>query len=82
MLLGPEKVVSDTGENYAKCLCYTTRCPTYNKSKLSGGLFCARGKSERTPEKKGCICFMCPVWEEHKLNAVFFCSHGAAGECR
>ncbi len=82
MLLGPKKVVKDSGENYDRCLCYSTRCPTYNKSKLSGGLFCARGKSAVTPEKKGCICFLCPVWDEHKLKAVFFCSHGAADESR
>jgi hypothetical protein len=70
--------VENTNENYAKCLCYTERCPTYNRSSLNGGLFCARGRSDETLEKKGCVCPSCPVWAECKLNGVFFCVYGAA----
>jgi hypothetical protein len=70
--------VENTNENYANCLCYTERGPTYNRSSLTGGLFCARARSEKTLEKKGCVCPSCPIWAECKLNGVFFCVYGAA----
>jgi hypothetical protein len=70
--------VENTNENYENCLCYAERCPTYNRSSLTGGLFCARGGSEITPEKRGCVCPSCPVWAECKLNGVFFCVYGVA----
>jgi Protein of unknown function (DUF2769) len=70
--------VENTEGNFEKCLCYTERCPTYNTAGLMGGLFCARGRSEKVPEKKGCVCPSCPIWTESKLNAIFFCIYGAA----
>ena len=77
MLRKKRTKVANTNENYSNCLCYTTRCPTYNRNKLNGGLFCSRGKSERIPEKEGCICFSCPIWVEYNLKGVFFCTYGA-----
>jgi hypothetical protein len=70
--------VENTNENYENCLCYTDRCPTYNGSSLASGLFCARGRSEKTLEKRGCVCPSCPVWAKCKLNSVFFCAYGVA----
>ncbi|MGZ4870231.1 MAG: DUF2769 domain-containing protein [Halobacteriota archaeon] len=70
--------VENTDENYAGCICYQGDCPTYSKCQLTGGLFCARGKSEKTPERKGCKCPMCPVWVSYALKTVYFCAHGAA----
>jgi hypothetical protein len=70
--------VENTKENFEKCLCYTERCPTYDKTGLTGGLFCVQGRSEKTTEKKGCVCPSCPIWAASKLNALFFCVYGAA----
>jgi len=61
--------VENTNENYAKCLCYTERCPTYNQSSLAGGLFCARGRSEKTLKKRD----VCALLVRFGPNAVERC---------
>ena len=43
---------------------------TYNS--LKGRLFCAIGKSENTPQMKGCVCSSCPVFIENKLSGYYF----------
>ena len=69
--------VPNTNENYEKCICYRGECPTYNENKLSGGLFCSRGKSETAVRKVRCICDECPVWAECNLNDYHYCTKGA-----
>jgi hypothetical protein len=68
--------VPNTNENMAKCICGS--CPTFTQNGLSGGFFCARGKSEKVPEMKGCICADCPNWAEYDLSRGYFCIHGAS----
>jgi hypothetical protein len=36
------------------------------------------GKSEKTPEMKGCVCMNCGVFAEYKLTGGYFCINGAA----
>jgi len=36
------------------------------------------GKSEKTPEMKGCACTTCPVFAEYTLSGGYFCINGAA----
>jgi hypothetical protein len=64
-----------TPENKKMCL-YTT-CLTYSHNGLRGRLFCATGKSEKTPLMKGCVCMGCPVFIEYKLGGYYFCIRGA-----
>jgi hypothetical protein len=65
-----------TPENKAKCICMS--CPTYTQNSLTGGVFCATGKSEKTPGMKGCVCMNCGVFAEYKLTGGYFCINGAA----
>jgi hypothetical protein len=65
------KVVPDTIENMKSCICGT--CPTFRYSKLSGGIFCAKGKAKEKVEQMGCACGNCPVFAKYKLKARFFC---------
>jgi hypothetical protein len=70
--------VPDTDENYSKCACYSGYCLTYEVNKLSGGLFCARGKSEKAAKSIRCDCPGCPVWAEYNLSDYDYCITGAA----
>lgn len=83
--------VPDTKENMEKCICMD--CPTYSScmSDKKEGLFCAKGKSGCTVEKKECICESCPIDKEYNLTAnldlmekmilkmnQFYCENGKA----
>ncbi len=72
--------VPNTQDNYDRCICYSGRCPTYNENNLDGGLFCARGKHPKNPEKKHCLCNDCPVWEQYELGNLYYCAEGSAEE--
>ncbi len=72
--------VPDTKDNYDKCLCYSGKCPTYEENKLDGGLFCARGKHPKNPERQNCICPDCSVWKQYQLSSMYFCVKGSAEE--
>jgi hypothetical protein len=65
--------VEDTQENFDICMqgnCST--CPSYPGG--SGeGLYCARGPSKHSIEKKGCNCPECPVWEKCGLSSMYYC---------
>ena len=70
--------VPDTKENLMKCICMN--CPTHNqcmKDKMHG-LFCARGKTDCTLERTGCLCGECPISSEYRLSGGYFCDMGAA----
>jgi hypothetical protein len=64
-----------TPENKNKCICLT--CRTYSHNSLRSRVFCAMGKSEKTPQMKGCVCNSCPVSIEYKLSGYYFCIKGA-----
>ncbi|MGZ4883384.1 MAG: DUF2769 domain-containing protein [Halobacteriota archaeon] len=66
--------VPHTYENMGKCLCYKGACPTFRHNNLSKGLFCALGKRQPLPEKKGCPCNSCLVWVECGLTGLYFCT--------
>ncbi len=72
--------VPDTKDNYDGCICYSGNCPTYEESKLDGGLFCARGKHPKNPERKTCIYPDCSVWKQYQLSSMYFCVRGSAEE--
>jgi len=69
-------VVPDTVENVKMCVC--PGCPTYRESKLTGILFCARGKASETVKEKDCLCPKCMVWKNYKLQGIYYCSIGKA----
>ena len=72
--------VPDNKDNYVRCLCYSGRCPTYNENNLDSGLFCARGKHPKNPQRKNCICPDCSVWAQYQLSNLYFCVEGSAEE--
>jgi len=53
-------------------------CPTYTQNSLMSGVFCATGKSEKTPEMKGCNCPGCEVYTDYDLKGGYFCIKGTA----
>jgi hypothetical protein len=65
--------VNNTEENYKICMqgnCDT--CPSFCGQK-GEGLFCARGPSKVTAEKKGCNCPECPIWINYGLSNMYYC---------
>jgi hypothetical protein len=69
-------MVPDTAENTTRCIC--PACPTFRESKLSGTLFCARGKAKENVNYKDCLCPKCQVWTNYELKDNYYCSVGKA----
>ena len=69
--------VDDTNENVEICQKYCGSCPTYPTDSQQW-LFCARGKTSKTLDKKGCNCPECEVWEKYGLSQMYYCIRGAA----
>jgi hypothetical protein len=69
-------MVPDTPDNVKQCIC--PGCPTFRGSKLSGILFCAKGKARETVKQQGCNCPKCPVWQKYALKDQYYCSIGKA----
>jgi hypothetical protein len=62
--------VEDNTRNFEICRCLT--CPSFRN--IEGeGLYCARGRSLSTIERKGCLCLGCPVLEIYHLTGDYFC---------
>jgi aldose sugar dehydrogenase len=72
--------VPDTEENAERCRC--PECPVYNDclDKNNERLFCSKGNTECSIEKKGCLCLHCPNEIEYRLNSFFYCEKGFATE--
>ena len=85
-------LVPDTKENLDKCIC--KNCSTYNDCMKNNadGLFCAKGKTDCTVEKKECMCVSCPIDTEYRLTGrldlmekmilklnTYYCETGPAG---
>ena len=67
-------IVADNPENAKACIC--PGCPTFKESRLSGLLFCARGKTSESVKQKGCICPNCSVWKKNNLIDQYYCAIG------
>ncbi len=67
--------VPDTPENAARCIC--GGCPSYPGD---GGFFCAKGKSNKEIQRRGCLCGNCANFMEYGLADGYYCADGAAGE--
>jgi len=67
--------VPDTSENLSRCMC--GGCPSYPGS---GGLFCAKGKSDQAIARRGCICPDCQNFRQYGLADGYYCADGAAGD--
>jgi hypothetical protein len=65
-------MIPGTAENVKQCIC--PGCPTFRESKLTGILFCAKGKAKETVSQKGCICPNCAVWKNYKLQDNYYCN--------
>ncbi len=50
--------VPEAQENKSKCEC-VKGCSTYDKSRLTGVLYCSVGKSAETVQRSGCYCPRC-----------------------
>ncbi len=66
--------VPNSQENMSRCVCGS--CPSYLEG--DSGFFCSLGKSQKSLEKKGCICNTCGNWEEVGLSAGYYCAEGRA----
>jgi hypothetical protein len=65
--------VEDNRENFGICIqgnCST--CPSY-PGQSGQGLYCSRGPSGLSIEKKGCNCPECPVWKKNGLSSMYYC---------
>ena len=69
--------VEDKKENLNICMDYCGTCPSL-PFPPQPYLFCARGNSDQTIEKKGCKCPMCPVYITNGLKGMYFCETGKA----
>ncbi|MGE5637267.1 MAG: DUF2769 domain-containing protein [Chloroflexota bacterium] len=69
-------MVPDIPENVKQCIC--PGCPTYKTSKLTGILFCGKGKAKEPVVQKGCDCPRCPVWKKYGLKDQYYCVNGKA----
>jgi hypothetical protein len=69
--------VDNTQENLEICVKFCGPCPS--KPQVFGeALFCARGKSSKEVEEKGCNCPGCGVFAKYDLSDGYFCKSGAA----
>ena len=66
--------VPDNEENAKLCSC--PDCPTYQKSKLSNTVFCARGKAKETAKAAACLCPNCSVFKNYVLDQMYYCIIG------
>lgn len=74
------EIVPDTEENSERCRC--PQCPVYNECMDNNNerLFCSRGSTGCSFEKRGCLCLHCPNEIEYRLNSFVYCEKGAATE--
>ena len=70
--------VADSAENAKACICAS--CSTFIESRLSGLLFCARGKAIESVRQKTCICPYCAVWKNNKLKDQYYCAVGKSSD--
>ncbi len=61
------------GTPFCKC----AKCPTY-PHQGDPRVYCDRGASHLTIEKKGCLCPGCPIYKLGKFAGDSFCFHGEA----
>lgn len=69
--------VPEPQENKSKCQC-VRGCSTYDKSRLTGVLYCSIGKSTETVQRSGCYYQACEVWAAYNLDRTYYCDTGAA----
>ena len=57
-------------------------CHVYNECMNNNNerLFCSRGSSVCSFEKRWCLCLHCPNEIEYRLNSFVYCEKGAATE--
>jgi len=72
--------VPDNQENAKICLC--PGCPTYQKSKLTSNIFCARGKAKETVQSNGCLCPNCAVFKNYALDQMYYCVLGKSADIK
>jgi len=72
--IGEGMPVPDTADNMTLCLC--GNCPTFKKSPLTMGFFCAKGKAKEQVKKSGCICGGCPIFSRNTLRYGYSCVGG------
>jgi hypothetical protein len=67
--------VPNTEQNMKRCLCGT--CPTFPGD---GGFYCAKGKSAKAVERRGCKCAGCENFKEFGLTQGYYCDAGSAAD--
>jgi hypothetical protein len=72
--------VDESVANQDICGRFCGTCPTYKENALRTGkpnlLFCARGKSDKSPGDKmvGCKCPECGVHKRYQLTDDYYCT--------
>ncbi len=64
--------VEDTPENVQVCKRFCGTCPSYPKVE-GEWLYCARGGSKASVERKSCKCPDCEVWVKCGLSRTYYC---------
>jgi len=59
----------------ASPFCICRKCPSY-PGKKDPKVYCERGKSNFTIEKRGCICSNCPIWKINHFTEYYYCEIG------
>lgn len=62
------------------CLC--PGCPTYQKSRFSNNVFCAKGKAKESVVRAGCLCPNCEVFTKYALDQMYYCAIGKSADLR
>jgi hypothetical protein len=77
----PEEMNAKIKELSKVCADYCGKCPTYDGTGETDLVFCAKGKSGKITDEKGCLCPGCPVQTEMMgLRWDYYCTNGAAKE--
>jgi hypothetical protein len=65
--------VPDTEQYMKRCIC--AGCPSFPGD---GGFYCAKGRSSKEVERRGCNCGDCENFKEFGLTQGYYCAEGPA----
>ncbi len=78
--MSEEEMKAKIQESAKICADYCGKCPTYAGTGETDLVFCAKGKSDKISEEKGCLCPGCPVSENMGLRWDYYCTKGSGRE--
>ena len=78
--MSPEEAQKSMAEKAKICMENCGKCPSYEGTGEDAWLFCAKGKSTKITEEKGCVCDPYPVTEQMGLRWGYYCTRGSGKE--